>query len=520
MDEDTQNHQSNCDKAEIAKGEEAESINQSENTTQSQNISPNNQENVPNETNKKSLDNNEKNLEEDLKITNSENKSHNLIGTEQNDDIPANQISPNSNQEENKSANGQNKSEFNELNNQQNENENNTQRNEKENSNQQNENSNNQQNDQQTQNSNEEEAKQTESSEDEEDTESDESSDTHRSDLDSQSILISKARYYQNANALQGKDWYDMSVYLPKIQKPDDYTIIKNIDSGKFSTVYQAIREDPKHPGKQIKVALKVLLPNDIRKYLKEIKVLSDLNGHSNIVGFHGLIQDPQTRVFSIALEWVVMEKYSRIYPKFSIDDTRYFMKLLLEGLDYAHAHGIIHRDLKPGNIGIDFQKRTLKILDWGLAEFYQPGVRINPQAGTRAYLSPEQLIRYPYLDYSTDIWSAGLVFGMMLFASHVIEAAGDNEKQLLNLAKLVGGQQIINLVGMLDMRMNRDLMYQIRMVKAEGFDPLIEDAKKRKKVVPPEAVDLLKNMLATDFRNRISAHEALSHPFIVGHSS
>ena len=98
MDEDTQNHQSNSDKVEITKGEEVESINHSENTTQSQNISPNNQEIVPNETNKKNLDNNENILQKEIKITDSENKSHNLIETEQNDDIPANHISPNSNQ--------------------------------------------------------------------------------------------------------------------------------------------------------------------------------------------------------------------------------------------------------------------------------------------------------------------------------------------------------------------------------------------------------------------------------------
>ena len=340
---------------------------------------------------------------------------------------------------------------------------------------------------------------------------------TNRSNLDSYSILISKARYYQNANILQGKDWYDMSVYLPKIQSPDEYTIVENIDGGKFSTVYKAYKTDPDDETKKIDVALKVLLPYDIRKYLKEIKVLSNLDGKCNIVKFYGLVQDPVTHVFSIALEWVKMQKYQKIYPRMKIGDIRHFMRLFLEGLDYAHGHGIIHRDLKPGNLGIDMEGRTLKILDWGLAEFYQPGVRINPQAGTRAYLSPEQMIKYPYLDYSTDIWSAGLVFGMMLLSTHLVMPGQDNKEQIKNLAKLIGGQTVINLVGMLDMRMERELMHNVRMIPKEGFDPIVQKARERGREVPPDALDLLQKMLTPDFRYRISAHEALEHPFITG---
>lgn len=378
----------------------------------------------------------------------------------------------------------------------------------------QNEEENNDQN--QENNQQNEEGKHYEEEEDNGDDDDDDES-TNRSNLDSYSILISKARYYQNANILQGKDWYDMSVYLPKIQSPDDYVILENIDGGKFSTVYKAYKIDRENGNKKIEVALKVLLPYDIRKYLKEIKVLSNLDGKSNIVKFYGLIQDPVTHVFTIALEWVKMQKYQKIYPRMSIDDIRYFMRLFLEGLDYAHSHGIIHRDLKPGNIGIDMEGRTLKILDWGLAEFYQPGVRINPQAGTRAYLSPEQMIKYPYLDYSTDVWSAGLVFGMMLLSTHLVMPGQDNKEQIKNLAKLIGGQTVINLVGMLEMRMERELMHNVRQIPKEGFDPIVQKAKEKGRDVPPDALDLLQKMLTPDFRYRISAHEALSHPFITG---
>ncbi len=52
----------------------------------------------------------------------------------------------------------------------------------------------------------------------------------------------------------------------------------------------------------------------------------------------------------------------------------RYYIFELLKALDYCHSNGIMHRDVKPHNVMIDHQKRELRLIDWGLAEFYHPG--------------------------------------------------------------------------------------------------------------------------------------------------
>jgi casein kinase II subunit alpha len=56
-----------------------------------------------------------------------------------------------------------------------------------------------------------------------------------------------------------------------------------------------------------------------------------------------------------------------------------------------------------------------LRIIDWGLAEFYHPGVKYHVSVGSRPYKAPELLVGYKLYDYSLDMWSTGCMFAAMV---------------------------------------------------------------------------------------------------------
>lgn len=123
----------------------------------------------------------------------------------------------------------------------------------------------------------------------------------------------------------------------------------------------------------------------------------------------------PRKEMVTQAMDLVQVEDNGKI-PIFTDEEIRVYIMKVLEGLNYCHSMGIMHRDIKPQNVLIDQIKRELKIVDWGLADYYLPNKEYNVRVASRYYKGPELLVNNKFYDYSLDIWSLGCMFaGMVL---------------------------------------------------------------------------------------------------------
>jgi serine/threonine protein kinase len=86
----------------------------------------------------------------------------------------------------------------------------------------------------------------------------------------------------------------------------------------------------------------------------------------------------------------------------------------LIQGLEYIHSLKIVHRDLKPENLLIT-KKRILKIIDFGLSNYFLGDELMLTPCGSPSYTPPEMIKGYKYNGFAVDIWSTGIIlFGML----------------------------------------------------------------------------------------------------------
>lgn len=163
------------------------------------------------------------------------------------------------------------------------------------------------------------------------------------------------------------------------------------------------------------RVVIKVLKPVKKRKIKRETKILLTLKGHPNIIELADVVRDPASKTPCLVFDYIDHVDFRSLFPKLTDFEIRFYMYELFKALDFCHSRGIMHRDVKPQNIIVDPKKRILKLLDFGLAEFYHPTQDYNVRVASRYFKGPELLVDNVYYDYSLDIWSSGAMFASMV---------------------------------------------------------------------------------------------------------
>ncbi|KAL3525717.1 hypothetical protein ACH5RR_014089 [Cinchona calisaya] len=216
----------------------------------------------------------------------------------------------------------------------------------------------------------------------------------------------------------------------------------------------------------------------DVRR---EVKILRALTGHSNLVQYYDAYED-HDNVFIVMELCEGGELLDRILSrggKYGEDDAKAVMIQILNIVAFCHLQGVVHRDLKPENFLFTSKDENsqLKAIDFGLSDFVKPDERLNDIVGSAYYVAPEVLHR----SYSTeaDVWSIGVIAYILLCGSRPFWARTES-----GIFRTV--------------------------LKA---DPSFEE--QPWPALSTEAKDFVKRLLNKDPRKRMTAAQALSHPWI-----
>nr|PVC52881.1 hypothetical protein MACL_00000460 [Theileria orientalis] len=316
--------------------------------------------------------------------------------------------------------------------------------------------------------------------------------DTNRQVLGSD-LLIPK--YYAYVNQELGEGHWDYENISLKWSIPDPYEIIKKIGRGKFSEVFKGIdTRDNKD------CVIKILKPVKKKKIKREIKILQILKGGPNIIALLDIVKDPQSRIPSLVFELVKNKDYKVLYPEFTVYDIKYYIFQLLRAINYCHSRGIMHRDVKPHNVMIDHDARSLKLIDWGLAEFYHPGQ------------DPELLVDNKYYDYSLDIWSIGCMLAGLIFKREPFFYGHDNYDQLVKIANVLGTDDLFAYSQKFGIEIPAAYNEILGVHPRKSWKSFI--TQENQHLVSDQALDLLDKMFLYDHIERITAFDAMKHPY------
>ncbi|XP_063984790.1 calcium/calmodulin-dependent protein kinase type II subunit beta isoform X24 [Diachasmimorpha longicaudata] len=261
----------------------------------------------------------------------------------------------------------------------------------------------------------------------------------------------------------------------------DNYDLKEELGKGAFSVVRRCVQKSTGLEFAAKVINTKKLSQRDFQKLEREARICRKLQ-HPNIVRLHESIQEENCHylVFDLVTGGELFEDIvAREF--YSEADASHCIQQILESVHHCHHNGIVHRDLKPENLLLASKAKgaAVKLADFGLAIELQGDAQAwYGFAGTPGYLSPEVLKKEPY-GKPVDIWACGVILYILLVG---YPPFWDEDQHRL-----------------------------YSQIKAGAYDYPSPEWD----TVTPEARNLINQMLTVNPTRRITASEALRHPWI-----
>jgi len=230
------------------------------------------------------------------------------------------------------------------------------------------------------------------------------------------------------------------------------------------------------HKSTREKVAIKILKKDaldetELTQARREISILQQLTKIGNPYIARMLEAIETEDYFFIITEYAAggeMLSYILQRKGLSEEESHKYLSEIISAIAICHQNNIIHRDIKHQNIILDSQNH-IKLIDFGLSNFFEEGLFRKTFCGTPAYAPPEILLGTEYSGPEVDIWSIGVVLYSMLTAEFPFKTVTD-------------------------------------ILAGRFADP---------PHVSRECVDLLRGLLTVDRRTRVTLDNVLRHPWM-----
>uniref|UniRef100_A0A8C4H3P0 mitogen-activated protein kinase n=1 Tax=Dicentrarchus labrax TaxID=13489 RepID=A0A8C4H3P0_DICLA len=283
---------------------------------------------------------------------------------------------------------------------------------------------------------------------------------------------------------------------------PERYQNLSPVGSGAYGTVSSAYDMST-----GLKVAVKKLsrpfqsIIHAKRTY-RELRLLKHMK-HENVIGLLDVFS-PATSLKEFTDVYLVTHLMGADLnnivkcQKLTDDHVQFLIYQILRGLKYIHSADIIHRDLKPSNLAVN-EDCELKILDFGLARHTDD--EMTGYVATRWYRAPEIMLNWMHYNMTVDIWSVGCIMAELLTARTLFPGT-DHIDQLKLIMLLVGtpGPELLMKISSESVSSQSSARFFSNQFSAPNSKA--------------HSVDLLEKMLVLDTDKRITAAEALAHPY------
>ncbi|KAG0207931.1 Cyclin-dependent kinase 11B [Mortierella sp. NVP41] len=293
---------------------------------------------------------------------------------------------------------------------------------------------------------------------------------------------------------------------LTQCRSVENYEKLNRISEGTYGVVYRA---RDRITG-EIVALKKLKLDQEKNGFpitsLREVYTLL-LAKHPHIVNVREIVVgDTLTQIFIVMdfIEHDLKELMSGMRAPFLQSEVKTLMLQLLSATELLHENWILHRDLKTSNLLLN-NKGEIKVADFGLARRYgEPqGVMTQPVV-TLWYRSPELLLGTKQYTTAVDMWSIGCIFAEFV----------NNEPLLPGRSEAEQLEKIFKLLGMPNDKIWPGFSKLPLASHVPNFIQPYNSLRSRFPYLTENGLDLMSKMLTYDPARRITAEDALKHPY------